>query len=278
MIPKIQLHQSMLGMLEKCGELFRRRYGARFGLNDKEEIIPPGVALITGIATHKSIEKNLTSKIDTGELLPIQQVKEAAFAEASGLWSKNVTLQDDEVLDIPRTKGESIDMAVALSTLHATDLAPKLFPRSVERKWVIELKNYPYDLAGTIDIEEYIEDKENNSKKTIIRDTKTSAKAPAVNAADISSQLSMYALAIKVVDGEMPDAIYLDSLVKTKVPKLIIQETTRTNFQLNILMRRIEKAIEVIERGALMPCRSDDWICNPKWCGYFTTCPYGGKR
>ena len=261
-------------MFEGCGEQFRRRYGARFNWHDKEEIIPPNSAIITGISTHRSIEKNLQTAIDTGDNLSLEEVKEIAFAEASGLWQKEVSLSDSESENIEKTKGESIDMAVALSSLHATELAPMLKPKSVERKWVIDLKNYPYDLAGTIDIEEYNGD----NSASIIRDTKTAGKTPNQDTANNSEQLSMYALAMKVVDGKMPEKIFLDSLVKLKTPKLVIQETTRNDFQLKVLMRRIECAISAIEKGIFIPARSDDWRCSPAWCGYWTTCKFGGKQ
>lgn len=277
--PKIQIHQSMIGMLYRCGEQFRRRYGARFGWAEKEEIIPPGVALITGIATHKSVERNLKSKIETGELLPIEAVKEVAYVEAAGLWTKEVTLNDDEVENKEKTREGSIDMSIALAGLHATELAPILNPKSVERKWVINLNDYPYDLAGTWDIEEegsrHIE---TEKQSAIIRDTKTAAKSPVANAVHLSEQLTMYSLAKTVCDNELPPFVYLDTLVKTKTPKIIIQSARRTEHDHAVLMRRIERAMEIIEKGAFTPANTSDWICSSKFCGYFYSCPFASKQ
>lgn len=270
---KTQLHYSMLNQLGGCGEQFRRRYGFLFGWNDKPEIIPPGVALIIGIATHKSIESNLGNVISGNCHLSVEEVKEIAFAEASGLWQAEVFLNDEDTINIEKTKGDSIDMAVSLATLHRTEIAPKLFPSAVERKWVIKLDGYPVDLAGTIDIEEEVE-LGDGSKLTHIRDTKTAGKSPTASDAESSNQLSMYALAKKVVDGKLPDRIFLDGLVKTKVPKVVTLETTRTEFQLQSLFRRIERAVEIIEKGAFMPCQPTDWHCSRKWCGYALTCKF----
>jgi hypothetical protein len=277
MTEKIQLHYSMLNQLEGCGEQFRRRYGYLFGWNDKPEIIPPGVALIIGIATHKSIESNLNNIITEKVALPLDAVTEIAFSEASGAWQQEVFLSDDETANIEKTKGDSIDMAVSLAALHAVNIAPLLFPSAVERKWVIKLDGYPVDLAGTIDIEEEIA---SNEGSTIIhiRDTKTAGKSPSAADADSSNQLSMYALAKKVVDGKLPDRIFLDALVKTKVPKSVTLETTRTEFQLQVLFRRIERAVEIIEKGAFMPCQPTDWHCTKKFCGYSVTCKFWGGR
>jgi hypothetical protein len=84
----------------------------------------------------------------------------------------------------------------------------------------------------------------------------------------------MYALAKQVIDGKLPNALFLDVLVKTAKPKLVIQTTTRTEAQLKTLMHRIERATEIIEKGAFTPARTDSWQCSIKWCGYATTCPF----
>jgi len=269
MSDKPQLHQSMIGMIYRCPEQFRRRYGARFGWNDREEIIPPGVNLIVGSATHKSVEKNLSSKIETGELLPIEQIRDIAHDEAAGAWQQEVRLVDEEMVNPEQTKGDCIDMAVTLSALHALVLAPIIPVKSVERKWVVTLNDFPFDLGGTWDIEE---------TTGAIRDTKTSAKSPSADAADTSEQLTMYSLAKRVCDKEEAPALYLDYLVKTKTPKVVIQQTTRSEFQQMVMLRRIERAAEIIEKGAFMPANPSEWICSRKWCGYSNTCKfYSGK-
>lgn len=274
---KPQIHPSMLTMYERCGPQFQRRYGARFGWADKEEIIPPGVAFIIGISTDKAVSSNLQNVIDTHELLPLDAVKEIAFNEATGLWQNAVFLHDDETIDIDKTKGESIDMAVTLSALHAVELAPTLSPGSVQEKFVIKLDGYPCDLSGAIDITETAKDMTTGEGRLYIRDTKTASKSPSSGAADLSEQLSMYALA-KKVQGVEVNGLFLDFLVKTKTPKVVVQSTTRTEHQLTVLIRRIERMIEGIEKGVFIPARQDDWACSPRFCGYYASCKFGGGR
>lgn len=266
---KPQLHVSMLDTLSRCGEQFRRRYGSLFGWNDKPEIIPPGSALITGIATHKAIEKNLLNKIQSGELLPVEAVKEAARDEVNGLWSQEVRLSPEESGISGKVHGDVIDMAVALSSLHAEELAPGILPKAVERKWVINLSGYPFDLAGTMDIEE---------TTGAIRDTKTAGKTPNQSAADNSNQLTMYALAKKVCDNEVPTALYMDNLIKLKKPKVVTLETSRDESDYEMLLRRIERAMEIIEKGAFQPANPTDWACSQSWCGYWDSCPFANRR
>lgn len=265
---KIQLHQSMIGMLYKCGEQFRRRYGARFGLNDREEIIPPDSAKIIGNSVHKTVESNLNAKIETGQLLTIEQVLDLARDVVEDYWQAEVFLQEEEAMDPKKTKGDCIDTSIALSRLHAMRLAPKLSPKSTERKWVIELVNFPYDLAGSWDVEEI---------DGTIRDTKTSSKTPAQGFVDTSEQLTIYSLAKKICDGQEAPSLFMDYLIKTKEPKLIIFKTHRTDAQRQMTLRRIERVQEIIQKGAFTPANPGDWVCTPKWCGYYHTCPYGGK-
>src|SRR3990167_6950934 len=139
--PKPQLHQSGLDMLSKWGEQYYRRYV-------KGEKIPPAVAMVIGSATHKSIQVNLTSVIQGSELLSVEQVQDVARDELEGLWKSGVALSEEEIVTgLKAVKGDAIDTAVALSALHRTDLAPKLQPTAVERKFVIKLDGFPLDLA-----------------------------------------------------------------------------------------------------------------------------------
>lgn len=262
---KPQLHASMLEQLSKCGEQFRRRYGARFGWNDREEILLPGVALITGKSVHTSIEKNLTAKIETGKLLPLQQVQDIARDTAAGEIQSGIYLSDEDAENPEKAKGDCIDSAITLARLHAIGLAPTLRPKSVERKWVVHLNGFPFDLSGQIDIE---------TDDGAIRDTKTKAKTPSQDAADSSEQLSMYDLAKEVCDGAPPTALYLDALVKLKEPKIVTLQTTRSKAQRQSLLRRIERSAQIIEKGVFTPADSNSWVCSRKWCGYFATCPY----
>src|SRR3990167_5757448 len=120
--PKPQLHQSGMDMLFKCGEQYYRRYV-------KGEKIPPGIAAVIGSATHKSIEANLSAKIQGGELLPVEWVQQVARDELEGIWKGGIKLDKDELAKgMKALKGEAIDTAVALSGLHRTNLAPSLEP------------------------------------------------------------------------------------------------------------------------------------------------------
>lgn len=257
------LHVSQMNMLSRCGEQYYRRYV-------KGEVIPPAVAMVTGTGTHRGVEENLRNKIATkGTLLPVAQVQQIAVDAFKAEWDRGVKLSEDEVsAGIDRVKGEAIDTVASLSALHHRELAPRIQPVHVERTFRLELPGYPLDLAGTMDIQE----------PRTVRDTKTAAKSPPSDAADVSAQLTMYALAVKTLEGAAPEKVCLDNLVKTKTPKVVVLESTRTDDDMRQFLQRVERSVEVIQKGAFTPADPSSWWCSKEWCGYHATCPFAAKR
>lgn len=258
------LHQSQLSMLSKCGLQYEFRYV-------KGVLAPPGIAALIGTGTHAGAQANLRSKIATGALLPIEAVQEEARKGFANAWDKEgVKLEDEEVvLGAEKVKGAAVDMVVRLATLHATELAPKLNPVKSEETWRLELKGYDVDLAGTTDVKE----------PDRVRDLKTAGKSPTADAADASEQLTIYALAERTLEGGSGDvAVALDSLVKTKVPKLVTQESVRTDDDFREVLERVRRASRVIQTGAFYPADPSSWWCSAKWCGYWSQCPHGARQ
>jgi hypothetical protein len=132
-----------------------------------------------------------------------------------------------------------------------------------------------YDFCGEIDIQSTV------NNKVWIRDSKTAAKSPSksketgrYSVVDESEQLSAYALAVKVLDGELPAGVGLDFLVDTAEPKSVICESTRTLADAEMFLNRVISAIHSIKAGVFVPSSSSWWGCSKKWCGFWATCPY----
>lgn len=258
---KPHLSDSALNMLSRCGEQYRRRYVE----GDREA---PGVSLIVGIGVDASVSANLRAKKHTKKLLTIEEVSDAARDSVVGEFgNREVRLIDDEVSDgLKATKAKAVDKAVRLSRLHAYTLAPNIEPTEVQRWWQIDIPGYPMNLTGKIDVQEGSDS---------IRDTKTSAKTPNAAAADESNQLTLYALAVKVVDGQAPAKVFLDTLVDLKTgAKPVVLESRRTDADFRVMLARVERAMEVVEKGAFVPANQTDWWCSDRFCGYAPTCPF----
>lgn len=259
----MQFHWSDLNSLMMCPH----RYSLQKLLGPRK----PGSPLIVGSGTHDAIEINFISKIETGILLPLSDVKDAArdgvvarvdreglkLDKEEAFWGRKVTI------------GKMKDLAISLAALHHIEAAPNIDPISVERKWEIDVIGTPHTLAGRIDIEEEFG----------IRDTKTIKMSPTQKKADNSDQLTMYGMAKCVLDDLRPEdlSFHFDFLHKLKTPQYKPFGTERTQADVEALKRRISKAFEVIESGIFMPTSRDNWWCSPEWCGYYDVCEYVGR-
>lgn len=266
MVEKPQLHQSMLRTLSRCGEQFRRRYIC----GDKEA---PGIALVIGKSTHKVVEKNLRNKIKTkGQLLSLEEIKDSAHDEFINSWNETpiILLPEERELGIKKVKGQSLDMTVKLCELHHANIAPDINPieNGIERKFVVICKGYNFDIAGTIDIQE----------EERIRDTKTSNRRLTQQDVDSSLQLTIYALAAKIFEGQIPKETCFDILIKKSVPESLTLTSKRNEKDFIAFKNRFEKACEVIEKGMFYPTDYSNYWCSKLYCGYYDTCPYVSGR
>ncbi|MDP9135239.1 MAG: PD-(D/E)XK nuclease family protein [Actinomycetota bacterium] len=263
---KPALHYSTLATLSRCGMQAYHRYV-------EGRISPPGVALIVGKAVHQASEADLVSKMETGALLPEGAVEELAAEALDATWEGEEPLLSDEDRErgVAVVRGEAKDEAVSLSKLHHDEVAPALAPIAVERRLRLELVGFDYDLEGTIDVEE----------ADTIRDRKTSSRAPAEDEAVGHPQLETYAMMRKVIDGRDTKEVALDYLIKsTKKPRAVTVKA-RAPREFTSILRRIEAASRVFQSGAFYPVDPtgpSGWVCTPRFCGYFATCPYGARR
>lgn len=206
---------------------------------------------------------DLQNKIETGELLPDEAIKDLARDGVVHAW-------EDEGVHLPpeergeesqkKLKAEAIDGAIELASLHHRQIAPMIKPAYVQKKWVIELTGFPVDLCGTMDIQE---------DDLTIRDTKTTGKRYDPSAAATSDQLTMYAMAQYADNKVIPDVV-LDILLKTKrLTECETQRAKRTVEHFKKTLRRVEIMVKNIEKGDAYPTGRNTWLCCPKWCGFY---------
>lgn len=260
---------SQLAMLSKCGLQWFYRYV-------EGRVIPPGIAMIRGTATHGSVQADLQSKIDKGELLEDEVIADLA----AQIFDQRVELEgvdynsDDRAIGTKAALGAGKDRAVRLSKHHHATDAPTIDPVTVERPFRLTIEGFERDLVGYIDVEARTPE-----GGIIIEDTKTSAKTPSKGAADLSNQLTVYSLAAWRLNGERPVGVRLRTLVDLKRgPTTNIQESTRDDLDFERILLRMDYAQDQVRSGAFMPARPDDWWCSEKWCGYHAICPFGARQ
>ena len=148
-VKKPQIHWSHISQFTKCGEQYRRRH-------IENDIRPPGVAAHVGGATHKGIECDMSHKMATGELASPEAIATAAYEEVNKRFERDGVHmgKDEKGKKIADIRGEAIDEAIRLGRVHHKELAPKIEPAFLERPWVVEMRGFPHDLAGRIDLME----------------------------------------------------------------------------------------------------------------------------
>ena len=276
---KPQIHASMLTTLSNCPIQFQRRYGARFGLWDREEITPPGVAAAIGSSVDASVNYNMIIKKQSIEkqinlVPPLEEVLQIARDEAAGMWTGGLLLSDEEAEALKKTQGDLIDWSVMMSEHHYHEVADLIQPVDVQKNWVITLENFPVNLSGTIDIVEANQ----------LRDTKTTKGSVPYDFAH-SMQAVVYNLAFKIETGKLPKEFIFDVLVRKDLKRgreVQYKPATMTPKERHFppLFNRIERLcafFEDIRRGlktfpAVTPSAQSKWICSKAYCGYWPTC------
>jgi hypothetical protein len=244
-------------MYVRCGEQYRRRY-------IEGEKQPPGVAMVKGTAVHKGAEDNLNYKVDTGELLPEEQVLDSTRdALAQGL-SEVEEKTDKEASD-------AVDSSIRMAKAHYEHLAPVIAPvkDGVEAKFKVDV-GLPLPMLGFIDVIEY------RDGKYRVRDLKTSAKKPADAVAN-SLQLVLYDLHLQQrgLAAEYPVLDYIvDQKSGTKVMTMKRDKPPPKSEGIHRLVSVANNVLDGISRGVFHPADPDSWRCSEKFCGYADTCPY----
>lgn len=252
------LSVSQLGMFQRCGEQWRRRYL-------DEEVIPPGIAARVGSGVHKAAEINFKSKMQTGEDMPLDAVQDAAAEAYDKALQDGVFFSPEDVPSARLSMAEGKDKTVSLATCFRMSLAPHVLPALVEHKVTLDIPGVSLPVVTVLDC--YTEDRK-------LRDLKTSGKKWAEDKAHTSPQPTIYRESIKEATGEYPEQLLFDVLVSNKTPILQTIETQRTEEDLQILVRQFGIMTDSIQAGIFPPAQPDHWCCSMKFCGYFFTCPH----
>jgi hypothetical protein len=252
---------SSIDQHEKCAYQAYRHYVLG-------ESKPPGIALIIGAGVHRPIEADLKNKMATGELLEIEAIADLAADAVRESAEQEIAL-DEKELEIGKARviDNAVDQAVGLAALHHREVAPDIEPVHIERK-VRLATPLDIDILGYIDIQE----------AGRIRDTKTTGRAVSQNDAEHSTQLTIYHMAAKYIDGIPDIGLQLDFLRKLKSPVAVSYKTDRNENDYQRLFARIAIIQRMHETGIFPPASKAAWWCAPKWCGWWDECPYGRRN
>lgn len=267
----VQIHQSGLAALSRCGVAYENRY--ILGIKT-----PRSPSLVIGTAVDKAAGRDLQNKLDSGSLLRRDEVRDAARDALLAEWNNGEDVRLDEA-DTEEGwtlhRGDAVDASVDMAGLYHETGAAKIQPAAIQWPFTLDVKGAEIEmqLTGMVDI---IEGPSVEESVAII-DLKTSGKSPKNSAADESLQLTTYAFAVLQKGGKLPEFVGLDYVVRTPKRhdlKFVPLRSTRTKESVQPLAHRIYQAGRILKSGIFTPADPGSWWCSRAYCGYWQTCPY----
>jgi len=278
-LPKGYMSISQVNMYLRCGRQYKFRY-----VDDHKR--PPAVPMALGSGGHAALEVTHHHLVDHETPAPTEQLL-SCFSDK---WEEISLLVEDWEGAVP---GQIKDVGIALVRLYNSTVAPNVRPqvdaqqvRGIEKKFEITVGGVP--MLGYIDLIDANSDIAMSHEelerirsvmgpkwvaadlRTSIADFKFTGKTMAQAVVDGSLQLTMYSLATGIA------AVRFDQLIKTKVPKIKRAVSVRTSRDHAWLKHLVREVAEAVSKGVFPPCDPTEWVCSPKWCGYWAMCR--GKR
>jgi hypothetical protein len=249
---------TQLSMLLRCGEQYRQRYV----LGKKN---PPSGSLIRGRCCHKAEADNFTAKIKTKKYLSTDAVLDAYSDE----WEENkgqIAWHRDELdgKSPKKAAGQMKDSGIRLIKVFNRQQLMNCNPIEIESEFTVEFEGGCKPMIGRFDrIDKY----------DIIAEEKFVKKSPHSQDIIKDVQMTAYDLGYRAKYGKSPKMLMKQWAVDTATAKTVIQKCPpRPNDAIQRFLRRLEAAMLTIEKGNFLPAANDAWACNPKYCGYYSSC------
>ena len=217
---------------------------------------PPNGNLALGRAVHWALAQNFTQKIETYEDLPLLGVL-ALFREAWAFESDQAEFRDDEDPSQLAFAGE------ALVGKYLDEVAPAVEPAAVELHVEGEI--------GGVRVQGFIDVLDVDGR---IIDIKTAKAGPSGIDPMNRFQVATYRQLAPAASGKGR----LDTLVKTKTPKIVLQSFEVTPEDPRATQTIYARAVQAMRSEIYMPNRMS-MFCSRRSCAYWRICEreWGGE-
>jgi putative RecB family exonuclease len=212
--------------------------------------------LALGRAVHASLGQNFAQKLETREDLPVTGAL-ALFREAWDTESESTEFRDDEDPAELKLCGE------ALVSKYMEEVAPAIDPAAVEIRVAGEI--------GRVHVQGWIDLIDVDGR---IIDIKTSARRPSAIEPEHRFQIATYAQLVPGASGEAR----LDTLVKTKAPKVVTQSFQVSEQDLLATRMLYPLTQRAMKAETFLPNRLS-MTCSRRNCSYWRHCEreWGGE-
>jgi hypothetical protein len=274
-LPVAHLSVSSVREFERCPlKWYRRR------ILGEPEISASGPQIV-GSAIHRAEADSYQSRIDTGRLYPVRDVKDR-YSDAFNLAREEAEAIGAVDWDDERP-GRVKDTGLAVLERYHSLVAPTVVPVNTERRYDVAFEGLNWTFRGYLDLEvattwgsEVADLKSRAPTKGII-------KAPEA-AVDLQVSGNLFA---RRAEGDPAAGFQFHNLVRAPRAKLtpahlLITPAHRTDAELDAFAARLMHVAWMIEQCAQAdrwpPAMPDSWWCSERFCGYWRSCEFGGMH
>jgi len=247
------LSHSKVAMLSKCPRQFYYRYILGYK-------IPPNAFRNFGGAYHKTLEANFKHKVESGNDMSIEQVKDIFTDEWKSASAEVEWNYEDEREENFSNRG------VDLVGTYVKDIAPKRNPSHVEYEFKVSLPEIDRPFVGVIDLV---------LQENYMSDHKTSTRRWPKDRANNELQPTAYYLAFEEDFGVEPKGFVYDIAPRTGKPQIQVVQTARTQVEKSEYLERLKIVEDSIEKENYPKTNPSNWYCSSRWCGYYGACMQG---
>ena len=242
----MEIHQSQLNMILRCGEQFRRRYVLG-------HIIPPSIAAARGTGVHYANELNIRHKIIYEYDMPADDLMDAARDKYVDVLSNGVYLPKEEHSAKKRLLGEGLDQTVRLTKLYREAVAPILKPAEPEAQFKVTVPGTDLTIAGTMDLQ----------ADNRVDDLKTSTRSWPKDRIFKEIQPVLYSLAHELLTGRKPEFHYHVLVALTSGEKHQALSLRADQRMYKALIEKLKIAYQSVKAGIFLPANPTSWWCSP---------------
>jgi len=254
----IPLRQSTINMILRCPHQYEmlHTYGR----------VPPGIAAISGSATHEAAEYNHVQKVKSGRDEPLEVLQDCADQKfRDRLMNEGLYILEEERPSLQRIIEDGRQRTKVCTEIYHKHVAPKIQPVEEFTEKKIEVEIAGVLLQGTFDTAD---------AKDNIFDFKTSASKYQERYIRRAIQPTHYSLMYYKKKGKFP-TFHTEILVQNGEHQPLEVTKTEADFEKHLNLCRT--VLKIIESGLFPPCNPDpkcSWWCAPKWCGWYSLCEY----
>lgn len=226
----------------------------------------PNFKMVFGSSIHKGVEVNYKHKFLKKKDLKVEDVQQA-FSEDI---KKRVVEEDVDMTD--QDLGRTIDEGVLILSKYQKDVAPNVQPiLEPEIELIGTVPGVTRKLRGFIDLVANVRLFGMNIK-SVLRDTKTTARMYTQEQTDTDVQLTVYAYLLNKIKQIAVKKVQFDVIVRKKNPEYNTISSDRKPEHFKRMEEQIRGIEKGIQAGIFYPVDNHQTCA---WCGYANMCHTG---